>query len=1016
MSIACDTGAPCTLVPASFYNKSANKKPLRECRTPYVSYNGDKIKIVGEYDATIEYRGVQKEIVVVVTNTKSPPLLGRTFLRSFNFELRQINSVKESEIHSNIIDKIKVEFAEVFSPKLGCYNVHKITLQVEPDTKPIFFKPRPLPLAWKDKVDKQLRKLVNEGVLEHVDNSDWGTPLVPILKPNGDIRICGDYKVTLNKHLVDVKYPLPRIDDIFAALTGGILFSKLDLSNAYNQLQLDESSQRMCTWSTHIGLLKVKRLPFGIKSAAAIFQKAMESLFQGIPGVVVYQDDITITGRNFQEHITNLKIVLNKLKSVGLKLNTHKCEFFKSKICYLGFMIDKNGLSKTNDRKSSVSLAPTPRNVSELRAFIGMVNYYSKFINNFAQKMNPLYELLRKGTQFEWTSSCQKAYEEIKSEITSEQVLVHYDPELPIVLTTDASNNAVAGILSHKIDNDLKPIAFVSRSLSKSEINYSTFEKEALAIVYCVVKLRQYLLGTKFILRTDHKPLLGIFGESKGLPLMASARIQRWSVILSGFEYSVEYVKGASNLADGLSRMPQWETHKDFDEFNYVNFIQSNNSFNLSFKDIAKESRRDPVLAKVAEAIQNGTISKLKGNEFSAYVNKSCELSIEYDCILWGYRVVVPSKLQKKILSEFHKSHLGIVKTKMMARSYVWWPAINLEIEKMIRSCIPCQELQASPEKGELIPWKSTDTVWSRIHVDFAGPIKNYYLFIVIDSFTKWVEVFKTKEITTLFTINKLREVFCRYGLVDVLVSDNGRQFTSAEFQTFMKNNNVKHILTAPGHPSTNGQAENFVKTVKKSLYANIKENENCEFDTMLNRFLIDYRNTVHCTTGESPAKLFFGRSLKTRFTFLKPPTVTKQIEAKQNKSISDYKGKRNITFRKGQKVMVRDYKNPNKASWTQATINEQLGPRSYCCILSHNNREIKRHLDQIRNENMETNNEVATEVTNNNEVVNSNDSTVENQVYIEDENNQLPSELNTSPTRRELRPRQGGRVVKKTI
>lgn len=222
----------------------------------------------------------------------------------------------------------------------------------------------------------------------------------------------------------------------------------------------------------------------------------------------------------------------------------------------------------------------------------------------------------------------------IKSEVTSDQVLVHFNPDLPIVLTTDASSNAVAGVLSHKFLDGLKPIAFVSRALTKSESNYSTLEKEALAIVFCVTKLKQYLMGNKFILRTDHRPLLGIFGENKGLPLMASARMQRWALILSGFDYSVEYVKGSINEADGLSRMPQSSSVNDHEESNYINFVESENHLHLSFKDIARETRRDPILSKLSEAIQNGTIRNLKGEEFSQFRNRSDELSVEYDYIL----------------------------------------------------------------------------------------------------------------------------------------------------------------------------------------------------------------------------------------------------------------------------------------------------------------------------------------------------------------------------------------------
>ncbi|XP_055910799.1 uncharacterized protein K02A2.6-like [Eupeodes corollae] len=957
MEVACDTGAPCTLVPVSFYEQIDSKMQLRPCHVPYVDYSGERILILGEYDACISYKGIKKNIVVVVSKNNSPPLLGRTFLRAFNFELMQVNSVETNDKYSIVVEQIKNEFSEVFKEELGTFNISKISLDLCDNSKPVFFKPRPLPLAWKDRVEKQLRGLVQSGVLEHINNSEWGTPLVPILKPNGDLRICADYKVTINKWLVDFKYPLPRIEEIFASFNGGELFTKLDLSNAYNQLLLDEKSQLLCTWSTHIGLLKVKRLPFGVKTAAAIFQKSMETLLRGIPFVVVYQDDITITGPNIGQHITTLKSVLTKLKSAGLRLNVGKCEFFKSKICYLGFTIDKHGLSKNNDRISSVSLAPIPKDVSELRAFIGMVNYYSKFINNFSSKMFPLYELLRKNIKFIWSEECQKSYELIKSEVTSDQVLVHFNPDMPIILTTDASSNAVAGVLSHKLNEGSRPIAFVSRALTKSESNYSTLEKEALAIIFCVSKLKQYLLGNKFVLRTDHKPLLSIFGEHKGLPLMASARMQRWALILSGFEYTVEYIKGTLNDADGLSRMPQTFSVNDYDEINYVNYIESENYLNLSFKDIARETRRDPVLSKLSEAIQNGSVRNLKGNEFTPYRNKSDEFSVEYDCVLWGYRTIVPTKLRTHILSELHASHLGIVKTKMLARSYVWWPGMDADIENLIQNCIPCQELQPSPEKSSLIPWNPSYSVWSRVHADFAGPIGNFYFFIVIDSFSKWVEVFKTKEITSSFTISKLRELFCRYGLVDVLVTDNGRQFTSHEFSTFTKNNGVKHIFTAPGHPAANGQAENFVKILKKSILANLKDHKNVCIDTILNRFMVDYRNTKHCSTGESPAKLFFGRVLKTRFSSLKPPITREKILDSQHKIVANYKGNRNAEFSKGQKVMIRDYRNINKPSWTQATVRKQLGPRTYSCIITHNNREIKRHLDQIRNQNVSQNN-----------------------------------------------------------
>lgn len=951
MNVACDTGAPISLMSKGLFNQIFGNKQLKQCTTRFSSYGGENITVFGEFNALISYRGQSSEILFVVTDTKNPPLLARNFLRTFGFKLVQPDyRVNNIESYNEIINSLKNEFSPVFDGKLGAYELCTISLPIEESAKPIFCAPRSIPFAWKSKIEAQLNSLVDIGVLEQIDNSDWGTPLVPILKPNGEIRICADYKTTLNKYLVDFKYPLPRIEDIFATLQGGQLFTKLDLSNAYNQLILDEKSQKLCTWSTHIGIFKMKRLPFGVKPAAAIFQKTIENLFRDIPNAINYMDDIVVTGKNFKEHIATLKLVLSKLESVNLKLNLEKCEFFKEKVAYLGFVIDKNGLSKTKERISSVLQAPVPKDIHEVRAFIGLINYYSRFIPNFATKMKPLYSLLEKDKKFIWSNECQNAYEQMKIDVTSDQVLVHFNPALPVILETDASKFAVAGVLSHKFpDGSKKPIAFISRALSKSEIKYSVIEKEALAIIYSVVKLRQYLLGLDFHLATDHKPLLAIFGENRGLPQMASARMQRWAFILSGFSYKITHIKGETNHADCFSRLPQSEIIDDSiqNESNYINYIDK--AFKIDYKVIAVETRKDPILSKLAGAILSGTIEKLDDSRFDTYKQKSKELSVELGCVLWGYRTIVPDKLRISVLRELHKSHVGIVKSKSLARSYFWWPKLDKDIEQLIKNCEPCQLTQASPEKSELIPWKPTDSVWERIHVDFAGPIKGNMLFILIDSFSKWVEVFKTKTSTSHFVIGKLRETFSRFGLVNTIVSDNGTQFTSAEFKEFTLINGINHILTAPGHPATNGQAENFVKTLKKSIYANLKDKNPDEFDTILSRLLADYRSTKHCTTHESPFKLIFGREMKTRFSSFRPPLIKDKIVESQEKSIRNFKGKRNTAFGSGQQVYIRDYRDPNKDGWTKATIKDKIGPRTYNCIITRDNRCIKRHLNQIR-------------------------------------------------------------------
>lgn len=352
-------------------------------------------------------------------------------------------------------------------------------------------------------------------------------------------------------------------------------------------------------------------------------------------------------------------------------------------------------------------------------------------------------------------------------------------------------------------------------------------------------------------------------------------------------------------------------------------------------------------------SIHDGTFDRLKGDEFSPFRLKSAELTVQSGCILWGYRTVIPSKLQKDVLQAVHTTHMGIVKTKSLARSYVYWPKIDHDIEVLIKSCDLCQRLQASPEKSPLIPWTPTDSAWQRIHIDFGGPVKGFYYFIIIDSFSKWAEVYKTKDMTTTFVISKLREIMSRFGIVDTLVSDNGRQFTSDDFENFMLQNGIKHVLTAPGHPSTNGQAENFVKTFKHSFLKMI-ETQKGDVDSIVNKFLFDYRITKHCTTNETPMKLMLGREVKSRFSLMRPPIVSDVIKDKQRITVKNFKGKRNKTFSEGQKVYARKYKNPNKASWSPATIKRKIGPRNYTCLLTYENREIKRHVDQLRDGQLE--------------------------------------------------------------
>ena len=379
-----------------------------------------------------------------------------------------------------------------------------------------------------------------------VESSEWAAPVVPVVKSDGSVRICGDFRLTVNKVATTNVYPLPRIEDLFASLKGGQEFTKLDVAHAYLQILLAEASQKYVTINTHRGLFKYTRLPFGVSAAPAIFQRTMESILQGIPGVAVYIDDILVTGRSREDHLSTLDTVLGRLEAAGLCLKRNKCIFLAPSVEYLGHVISAKGLQPSEEKLRAIREAPNPTNASQLRSFLGMIAYYTKFIPNLASMLSPLYLLLQKGKTWRWGDAQRAACEKAKSALTSTTVLVHYDPGKELVLACDASPYGIGAVLSHPSEDGTqhRPIAFASRTLAPAERNYSQLKREGLALVYGVKRFHQFLYGRRFTVISDHKPLEGIFHSSRQLSSMATARIQRWVLTLGTYDYQVIYKPG----------------------------------------------------------------------------------------------------------------------------------------------------------------------------------------------------------------------------------------------------------------------------------------------------------------------------------------------------------------------------------------------------------------------------------------------------------------------------------------
>ncbi|XP_041452504.1 uncharacterized protein K02A2.6-like [Lytechinus variegatus] len=946
-----DTGASMSVIPADLYHEKLRHIVLDKPTYKFKSYSGT-LPLLGQAQVKVRYGDKLMSNVLIVADIKDQPaILGRNWLDSIQPDWRsvfKVTTVKKKSLKENIrqhgcLPEIQQKHQAVFEPGLGTMTNHKAKIRIKSDSQPRFNKARPVPYALKNKVEAELEKLVEQGILIPVSHSNWAAPIVVVPKADKSIRICGDYKTTINPVLDVDKYPLPNPQDLFSTLAGGCYFTKLDLSQAYQQMTLEENSREYLTINTHRGLFQYTRLPFGVASAPAIFQAAMEQVLQGLEGVVCFLDDMLISGRTESEHLSRLDDVLRRLEQNGLRLKLSKCEFMKPTVKYLGHVVDSEGLHPTEEKVQAVKDAPRPKNVQELRSYLGMLQYYARFLPNLSSVIHPLNELLSSKTPWKWTHECEKAFEASKDELVSSQVLAHYDVDLPLGLACDASPYGVGAVLSHIMpDGEERPIAFASRTLTSSERNYAQLEKEALALIFGVKKFHPYIYGRQFTLLTDHKPLVTILGPKSGVPTIAAARMQRWALVLSAYSYDIKYKGGAQHMnADGLSRLPVHVNHAKDEEESIFHYTQLD-ELPLTAQEIAAATANDPILSQVLQYTQRGWPNSVDDGGLKPYFHRRHELSVEQDVLIWGLRVVMPACLQSKMLTELHDGHIGMSRMKSLARSFFWWPKLDNNIESLVRNCHSCLNLRNQPTEAPLHSWKWPSRVWERVHADFAE-LDGQHFFLLVDVYSKWMEVYPMKTTTTSAMIDVLRHIFAIHGLPEHFVSDNGPQFISAQLAEFFKLNGVNHIRVPAYHPSSNGAVERCVQTLKQNLKA-YKESGLTTQHKIAN-FLFTYRNTPHSLTGRTPAELLLRRQPRTRLSLIKP-SLAEIVEKKQAaiKKTHD-RGSNSIRhFAPGQQVMVRAYRGMNK--WDYGTIVKALGPVRY--VVQVRNKERHVHLDQI--------------------------------------------------------------------
>ena len=463
-----DTGATFSVMSESTFKslwKGESAPPVRDSVAKLCTFTGESITVVGEVEVDVEYGGQCRKMNLVIVQGHGPSLFGRDWLKLIKLDWAHFHKL-DTTTHVEL-QQILSKHAALFEAGLGTIKGVQAKLYLKKNATPKFCRPRQVALPIRKKVEEEIERQVTAGVLKPVQFSDWATPVVPVIKKDGSVRLCGDYKITVNQATETDTYPLPVIEELLAVVSGATAFLKLDLAHAYQQVLLDEESQKMVTVTTLKGLFQVTRLPFGVASAPATFQRIMEGILQGISGVQVYIDVILVAGKGDEDHLRKLDEVLMRLEDAGLKLKQDKCSFLLPAVEYLDHKISAEGIQPTTEKGEAVQNAPAPTDVSQLKSFLGMVNYYGKFLPDLSTLLSPLYKLLQKEHKWTWEKKQQEAFDEVKSRLTSDRILAHYDPDKQLVLACDASPYGVGAVLSHReSDTREKPIAFASRTLA----------------------------------------------------------------------------------------------------------------------------------------------------------------------------------------------------------------------------------------------------------------------------------------------------------------------------------------------------------------------------------------------------------------------------------------------------------------------------------------------------------------------------------------------------------------------
>lgn len=712
----------------------------------------------------------------------------------------------------------------------------------------------------RDEVEKMLQK----GVVQPSE-SPWASPVVLVRKKDDSWRFCVDYR-RLNKITKKDVYPLPRIDDTLDCLKGAQFFSSMDLYSGYWQINVDEADREKTAFITPEGLYEFKVMPFGLCNAPATFERMMDNLLRHLKWTMClcYLDDVVVFSKTFDEHLQRLEVVLQCLQEADLILNPKKCLFGAKQIKILGHLVSGEGIRPDPDKVLAVSNFPVPKNIHDVRSFLGLCSYFRRFIENFCHRAQPLQELVKGDAKFKWTNTQALAFDDLKQALVSDPVLGLFNEDDPTELHTDASGYGIGAVLTQIQGGVGKVIAYASRILTKAERNYSTTERECLAVIWAVKKFRPYLFGKQFTVVTDHHSLCWLTGLKD-----PSGRLARWALQLQEYDISVVYKSGKKHKdADSLSRNPI-----EVDESgNQIIAAASRDNI-----DIGTEQRKDAEMSKIIDVHERGSKTDAK---FHLIDGVLCKKNFDPDGKTW--LPIIPKHMRLGILWHFHDAptagHLGIARTYDRIRRRFYWPGMYRHIKRYVTHCHECQRRKTAPQQppGRLMPIPPATAPFHRIGIDLLGrfPMSsqgNRWIVVCTDYFTRYAvtRALPTAEAPVVAHFI-LEDIILKYGAPRYIITDRGQVFQSNLVSSLIKLCNVNHQMTTAYHPQTNGLTERLNKTLTDmlSLYVDVEQKN---WDDALPFVTFGYNTSKQDTTGYTPFFMLHGREAETTLDAMLP-------------------------------------------------------------------------------------------------------------------------------------------------